>query len=477
MSPVVSSSFPTPARRGLARVVLWFALVSAGVTGTGLGQTPTAASAPPANVLAAYVARPDANFQWTERSSGFAGNTHYTEYILTSQTWRGTPWKHQLYIIIPSTLARDTTHALLVIAGSGWKEELNQAPTRSSLPSNANVYTRIAELAATPVAVVLQVPFQPMFEGLTEDWLIAHTFEQYLETGDAEWPLLLPMVKSAVRAMDAVQATMKKEWKMDVKTFTVTGASKRGWTTWLAGAVDPRVTALAPMVIDVLNMGPQMQHAREVWGAPSPKVEPYTRRGLLDRLTSAEGRQLLEIVDPFSYRRLLDKPKLIINGTNDDYWPIDATQLYWDQLPGEKHLMFVPNTTHSLQDYSRVTAGVLALHQSQSHNVPLPKFTWEFAESADALTIELRADPAPHRFVVWTTQRPTADMRTGRWTAMPLAAGDGNVRHQLPRTADYQAMFVEADFRDGRPLPLQLSTLVRVVPPVAAPTTSAGQGN
>ena len=51
------------------------------------------------------------------------------------------------------------------------------------------------------------------------------------------------MVKSAVRAMDAVEQCVEREWSHKVETFTVTGASKRGWTTWLTGAVDPRVTA------------------------------------------------------------------------------------------------------------------------------------------------------------------------------------------------------------------------------------------
>ena len=40
----------------------------------------------------------------------------------------------------------------------------------------------------------------------------------------------------------------------------VTGASKRGWATWLVGAVDPRVMAIVPVVMDELNFLDNIKH-------------------------------------------------------------------------------------------------------------------------------------------------------------------------------------------------------------------------
>jgi PhoPQ-activated pathogenicity-related protein len=50
------------------------------------------------------------------------------------------------------------------------------------------------------------------------------------------------MVKASLRAMDAIQEFVKTKLPETGATcdyFSVAGASKRGWTTWLVGVVDP----------------------------------------------------------------------------------------------------------------------------------------------------------------------------------------------------------------------------------------------
>ncbi len=121
------------------------------------------------------------------------------------------------------------------------------------------------------------------------------------------------------------------------------GGSKRDWTTWrLTGAVDQRVVALVPAVIDVLNFTSHFPHQTAVWGSPSEKIRPYTKLNLHHVLSSEEGRLLRQIVDPFSYRSLLTQPKLIIVGTNDQYFPVDALNFYWDELLGPKYALYLP---------------------------------------------------------------------------------------------------------------------------------------
>jgi PhoPQ-activated pathogenicity-related protein len=46
-----------------------------------------------------------------------------------------------------------------------------------------------------------------------------------------------------------------------VKSFIMSGASKRGWTTWLAAGIDKRVEAFIPIVMPILNMQPNLNSA------------------------------------------------------------------------------------------------------------------------------------------------------------------------------------------------------------------------
>jgi PhoPQ-activated pathogenicity-related protein len=419
--------------------------------------------------LHAYVAKADDAYRWVKRREGTVLGVSYAELILTSQKWKDITWRHQLFVIKPAEVTN--SQGLLLIAGGRWRDELAAAPRGDEpLPREAQLLAVAAARLKSPIAVLLHVPQQPIFGGMTEDQIIAYTFEKYLDGQGDEWPLLLPMTKSAVRAMDAVQEFCRKEWDLAVKQFTVTGASKRGWTTWLTGAVDARVTAIAPMVIDTLNMPDQMKHQIATWGKFSEQIEDYTRRRIQERATTPEGRALNSIVDPYVYRTALKQPKWLLLGTNDRYWPLDALNLYWDGLKGDKYVTYVPNNGHGLKDMSRVLGGVFAIHRAAAGELNLPKLAWDLEQKDGHLNLAVRCDQKPKKVLAWTSTSATRDFRPAEWKSDAATMKNGAYHYRLSVPAQgFAALFGEAQFEDGD-TPLYLSTNVKIV---AAPGEKA----
>jgi PhoPQ-activated pathogenicity-related protein len=396
------------------------------------------------DALAAFVAEPDASFSWRVQRRFQHPDAEVVELHLESQTWQGQVWKHQLLLVRPQRV-RDESHAVFVVGGGRWRDEYETAVDDALLPEDAEMFVGIARLLRAPVVVLGQVPYQPLF-GMTEDRLIAHTFERYLATGDAEWPLLLPMVNSVVRAFDASSAASEREWGAPLERFTLTGGSKRGWTTWLTAAVDARVVALAPIVIDALNMEQHFPHQVEAWGAPSESIRPYTDLGLDRILASPEGARLRQIVDPFSYRSKLGQPKLVVLATNDQYFPLDSANLYFDELREPKYLLYLPNEPHSVNDYEPFVRTLRALHHAAASGEPLPQLEWEYASTNGGLMLCVRSDPGARRWRVWRALSADRDFRDAQWV---IAADSprSSARFALPDpTQGYAAIVGEAGF-------------------------------
>jgi PhoPQ-activated pathogenicity-related protein len=441
---------------------LWccFALLLTAVDSGAAGQGTTFDTS---GTLAAFVAKPDASFAWRMQRRYTNPDADIIELHLESQTWQGEVWKHQLLLVRPHRVA-DARHAVFVVGGGRWHDEYDTATGDVPLPEDGEIFVGIARLLRAPVVVLGQVPYQPLF-GMTEDKLIAHTFERFLATGDADWPLLLPMVNSVVRAFDASSAASQQEWGAPLERFTLTGGSKRGWTTWLTAAVDPRVVALAPIVLDALNMERHFPHQVEAWGAPSAAIGPYTALGLDQVLSSPEGDALRQIVDPFSYRAELVQPKLIVLATNDKYFPLDSANLYFDELRGPKYLLYLPNEPHSIEHYEPFVRALRALHESAATGKALPRLEWEYQDSGGELMLCVRSSPRAKAWRVWRADSEDRDFRDEHWQTVAESAR-GSARFLLKEPAQgYAAVVGEASFGAL----LQAFTLTTSLNVVAAP--------
>jgi PhoPQ-activated pathogenicity-related protein len=266
------------------------------------------------------------------------------------------------------------------------------------------------------------------------------------------------MVKSAVRAMDAVQAWSKERGKPAAR-FIVSGGSKRGWTTWLTGASDDRVIAIAPMVIVMLNLGPQGPNQLKVWGQYSEQIHDYVERGLMEKVATPVGTNLWKMVDPLTFRDRLSKPKLLINGTNDRYWTLDALDLYWNELKGPKYVVELPNAGHDLKvNREWASSGLGAFFRHVITGRPMPQLSWNLAQGAGGeATLTIHATPAPVAARIWTARSESRDFRESQWESAPLKIGETIARVVQPVSTGHLALFGELEYQiDG--IPYHLTT-------------------
>jgi PhoPQ-activated pathogenicity-related protein len=377
--------------------------------------------------LDAYVKRPDPSFAWSEKKPG-QSPLHLR---MTSQTWQNVRWTHDIVVAFPSEkegiegdqMESEGSVGQRDIGTEGQEnqreskgfESFRAASRQSEIPpegsrrpgppianrkdvailyitggdpnkADQNEAQRLADLAKMPVAMLHHIPNQPLF-GKNEDDLIAHTFEKFLETtaGSAN-PL---------------------------KKFVVIGASKRGWTAWLAGAIqDKRVIGIAPMVFDNLRFKEQLKHQLDSWGKYSEMIADYTDKGLDKVLDTPAGTRLVDLVDPWTYRTRITIPKLIVNGSNDRYWTVDALSLYWDGLVGPKYCSIVPNAGHLLGDMKQALHAIAAFARSCAGEFEMPEIR-TMIEKDDWCRVWI-TDSQDARYV-WEAASASHDFRESKW--------------------------------------------------------------
>ena len=430
-------------------------------------------AAPKKTSLDRYIAAPDPSFKYSlaKKTEGAKSTAYVLDMI--SQTWRKpaeisrTEWQHWVNISRPKELK--TSLAFLFITGGA--NRANQAP--GALDPNM---VRMAEALGAVTIELKMVPNQPLVflddpkkKERVEDSFIAYTWNKYMDTGDDTWPARLPMTKAAVRAMDAATAFLATPEGGGVKIdrFLVAGGSKRGWTTWTAAAVDKRVVAVAPLVIDMLNMIPSFNHHYKVYGFWAPSIGDYFEQGIMDKTDTPMYKKLLEIEEPYSYKERLTMPKFMVNAAGDQFFLPDSWKFYFRKLKGEKHLRYVPNADHSLRG-SDAWESVGAYYESLIKGTKRPDLDWKLQKDG---SLRVTTKDKPSVVKLWQAYNPNArDFRVesvgpiykstelkmnkdGLWIAKPDQHDKG-----------YTAYFVEMTFPSGGVFPFKFTTGVHVTP-------------
>lgn len=345
---------------------------------------------------------------------------------LISQKWRDELWRHELFLVRPSWNS-GLDGCFLEVSGddAGEVDELYAAD--------------LAEITGLPVAVLFSVPNQPLFE-MREDDLIAHTFEQFLESGDQEWPLLVPMVRSVLAAIDALSEIA------GIDQFIVGGASKRGWTSWLCAASgDRRVKGIVPVVFDNLNMAAQMEHQMELWREPSEMVNDYVRRQLHLISESERGGELIALVDPYLQLNAIECPVLVVNGANDAYWSVDALNMYYSELPSGSGAVVVPNLGHSTGERQYWGPALNRFCRSILTGAKFPCLEFEWRGE----TLKHSCDVEPNATKVWRTESRDLKFWDSSWRKVEsgFERCENEFRFDRP-LVENSAVFVEFEYKD-----------------------------
>ncbi len=396
----------------------------------------------PETAMESYLNNGDTTFHWSVKATYSIFGVNAYDLFLTSQQWREHTWVHQLTILVPATVSYDG--ALLWITGGKIRDG---EPRWASQDDGETVtFATVALNNNAVVAVLRQVPNQPLYDGLTEDALISYTLHQFKNDGDYTWPLLFPMTKSAIRAMDAIQEFTDKEIQKKINRFVVSGASKRGWTTWLTGAWDDRVAAIGPAVIDVLNMPVNLDYQIETWGDYSYQIQDYVELGIAQDISSDQGRALATMIDPYSYREKLTMPKMIFIGTNDPYWPVDAIKNYIDDIPGQNFIHYVPNAGHDLGGGETALRALSAFFVNTLRGGNYPELSWDVNETTTGVDISVQG--TTDKLItarLWVAGSTDRDFRNDQWSGTELA----NITNgKVQTTVDFPDMGFKAFYID-----------------------------
>ena len=407
----------------------------------------------PATALQDYLNNGDKTFAWEVKDTYKVNDVDVYSLLLISQKWQGILWKHELLVYVPEKI--DYDGALLFVNGGSLGE--TGLPNLTAKDDKISAFMAgVSNQNKAVVAMIRQVPNQPLYNGLTEDALISYTLDHFRTSSDYSWPLLFPMVKSARKAMDAVQEFVAQKCNHQVNKFVVSGASKRGWTSWLtAASQDQRVVAIAPMVIDMLNMPVTLEYQKEMYGAYSEEIQDYVKIGIPQSAKSEFGSSIVQMIDPYSYRDKLTQPKMIILATNDPYWTVDAVKHYFNGIPGYNLIHYAVNAGHGMGDKVEVMKALSAFLGLTLDKQDYPKCKWSLTEKKGKINLSVEATPDPLiKAKLWTASSATRDFRKSVWTSSDITINGKNKSEvqsilKYPKK-DFQAFYIDLIYQNPK---------------------------
>eukprot|EP01062_Namystynia_karyoxenos_P007973 TRINITY_DN1280_c0_g1_i1.p1 TRINITY_DN1280_c0_g1~~TRINITY_DN1280_c0_g1_i1.p1 ORF type:complete len:532 (+),score=208.14 TRINITY_DN1280_c0_g1_i1:67-1596(+) len=386
-----------------------------------------------------YVNKADDNYKWTDTKQTVKMLSGATGHLLnvTSQKWldesravgpNGALWTHQVLVVVPKQLRVKDRGFIWITGGCNEHPGLPKATDEEPLAVDL-----IAEATGSVGVVLFQIPnchivypSDPQRRPRSEDAMIAWAWNEFLKTRDPEWLPRFPMVKASMRAMQAVQEWAKQEALADIDGWVASGASKRGWTTWMVGAVDcpscPNIVGIAPIVPIVPALQLDMHHMFKAYGGWTFAFNDYMDVNLTRQLDTEGFEALIANVDPIKQpflSRLGRIPKHVVVSSDDEFMMMEWTNLWWDQMPGEKHLTIANNAEHSMATgVFEMLETLVNTISSIYHNGTRPSWSFTVDQEAGEFTVRIPQGQEHGKVVLRHAQTISKVRRDFRWARL-----------------------------------------------------------
>lgn len=383
-----------------------------------------------------YVSKPEPDFSWRDTGDTvwplvFGGKAHILN--VTSLRWmdesrayspNGALWSHQVAVVIPKKLT--VTNVSIAVMTGGCIGD--KAPGISD--EYLEVADKLAHNTGSIAVVIYQIPNCPIVypsdpsgKKRTEDAMIAWAWLQFIKDPhhDPEWIPRLPMTKAGMQCMRAVQEYLEQQKLAQIKGWVVSGASKRGWTTWTVGAVTCEscvtILAIAPLVPIVPDIIAEVHRQWRSYGGFTFAFKDYTEVNMTQYIDGPEFAMATKIMDPMYYGERLSRiPKVVVLSSDDEFMQLDWSEIWYDQLTGEKHLLIAPNSEHSLTTgIPEVVSTMSAVYNSIVYQTERPRFDYRIDNSTGELSVQLPPGLAHGKVVLRHAQTFSTERRDFRW--------------------------------------------------------------
>ena len=127
----------------------------------------------------------------------------------------------------------------------------------------------------------------------------------------------------------------------------------------------------------------------------------------------------MNISDPYAhFDKMTDIPKFFVLSSDDEFMSMEWTNSYYDKITGEKHMLIVPNTEHSLlTGFYDIYSGMGTFVRSIAHGIEKrPTFDYFVNRETGEISVTIPTDQVqPSQVMLRHAQTLSNERRDFRW--------------------------------------------------------------